>query len=1311
MAVRTITTRLALDGETQFKQAMAGVNSALRTVKSEIALSEATFKGQANTLDALTAKNKLLTDAIDQQKEKIKQLAQAVVDSAAAYGEDSTTTDKYKQQLNRAQAELIEMNRALQDNKKYLKEAQASADGTAKSIDGFGNSVKQSGDAVTTLANVLQAAGVAMAVKEIAGSIRECVDASKDFESAVAGYNKVAKLSSEELADMKEQFKELSTQIPATTSEIAQVAEAGTRLGISKENILEFTRVMIDLGNVSDMSADQAATALARFVNVLGTSKSDFDRLGSTIVALGNNFATSESEITEMSSRLASAGALARLTEPQIMALGAAMSSVGIQAEAGGTAMTQTLTAMEKAVVSGGKELEQFARIAGMSSSQFAQAWQNDPITAITAFIGGLADLDKAGESATLALDELGLSGIRQSNMLKSLALAYPTLVNALETANTAWSENSELSATAAERYGTTEAKMQMAANAANNLKIAIGDALTPTLGAAAEGGAAFLAFVAEAVDEFPILAQTAAGLTSGLGALTLGMTAMSAASALGVTSIGALSAAVMASPVAPLAASIGLVVTGLTALAHAADDVNEKLPEITQAMKDNRAAWEEQKDAVNAQRAEIENLADQLEKLAGKETRTAGEKSQLLAVTQALNEAVPGLRLSYDELNDTLSMTTEQVLALARAEADAQERADLAAKVVEAERNQAAAVRELEQAERDLATAQENLSKGIQNGLGVLDQAEYEQLSSEVLKARTVVEELTATVADGQAQVEKMSARLEEVAKASEAAAIGMGESADAVDKANGLVGELTTSMEVLEESTLYAAGAADALSAALKEQEDSGSLSLETTKELIEAGYGAAIAIDEETGAVTLNREEYIRLASAKIQAQMATLEAEKASLEAARAAAMEEAALRADSSAYWDAAKAKAAMTNTDDIQAVELQIAALNRAQAALASYGRVASTTASRSVSASKAIKNQAEAVKTQAEQDLEAYKQLKAELDYRKALDLASDTDYYRELAALRDQYLADETNISEYRKVTEQIYKYDRALADSEARLWANQTEALVRELEERVKSVTDQQDKMENRLSGYGDLFEVKDNTMTLNSIQAQIDAIDAYEQALRELRERGISEGLLDEVLGMDVDSATRYADQLLRMSEDQWEQYNDLWEEKQRRAAEVAEQFFREQMDALGNEYNDKLDAALDNLVETAFSSGEDTGQGLIDGLASMEAALYEQARNIRDNLDSILSGSVLSSSQLAAALSTERISERYQGVTGRQLNAAVIGGVNALSTANDNAGAQPMHFTIQTRDGLEIARAFIPDFRKAAAESPVVQDDE
>ena len=146
MATRTITTRLAIDGETEFKRSLGNANSELKTLRSEMGLVDAEFKGQANSMDALTAKNKLLRREQEQQAEKVKALERAVKDAADAYGENDKRTDNYRQQLNRAKKELIDMNDALDDNERYLDEARKSADKCASSIDGFGREVKDAGD-------------------------------------------------------------------------------------------------------------------------------------------------------------------------------------------------------------------------------------------------------------------------------------------------------------------------------------------------------------------------------------------------------------------------------------------------------------------------------------------------------------------------------------------------------------------------------------------------------------------------------------------------------------------------------------------------------------------------------------------------------------------------------------------------------------------------------------------------------------------------------------------------------------------------------------------------------------------------------------------------------------------------------------------------------------------------------------------------------------------------------------------------------------------------------------------------------------
>ena len=147
MPKRVISTSLKMDGEAEFKRQMADVNREMRTLRSEMAYSEEQFKGQANTMEALTEKDKLLRREIEQQTEKVNALERALSDATEVYGENDKRTDGYRQSLLKAKTELVKMNRELEDNSKYLDEARRSADHTADSIDEFGREAKDAGDA------------------------------------------------------------------------------------------------------------------------------------------------------------------------------------------------------------------------------------------------------------------------------------------------------------------------------------------------------------------------------------------------------------------------------------------------------------------------------------------------------------------------------------------------------------------------------------------------------------------------------------------------------------------------------------------------------------------------------------------------------------------------------------------------------------------------------------------------------------------------------------------------------------------------------------------------------------------------------------------------------------------------------------------------------------------------------------------------------------------------------------------------------------------------------------------------------------
>lgn len=540
---------------------------------------------------------------------------------------------------------------------------------TADSAESFGSRATQAVDAVSS---VLAAAGISAALKEIKEGFDECVQASMDFESAITGVAKTTDLTDEELADMSDAIKAMSTEIPASTTEIAAVAEAAGQLGIQKDALLDFTRVMTMLGTATNMTAEDAATALARFANITGMSADNYDRLGAVIVDLGNNFATTESEITQMGTRLASGGKLAGLTEPQIMALAAAMSSVGIEAEAGGTAMTQTLNAIEKAVATGEDSLQSFADVAGMSADSFAEMWNTDALGALTAFIRGLGNLDEQGESAVLVLEDLGLTGIRQSNMLKSLALAADQMDSAIQTANTAWDENIALTNEANKRYATTQSKLDMMQNAYNNLKVAVGDAFTPALRDAYDAGTDVLNVLGEFVQENPALVKGVATFTGVVGGATVALTAYAAISKV----IKALDMATMfggaVGPIMLGVTAVAALTAGIVALSDASKDdavpsvreLTEAARELDSAMSDARAACDDTVTTTEASANVANNYIDRLDELNSLSKLSAEQQREYHGILVMLTQTVPDLANYIDLETDTINGGTEALRA-----------------------------------------------------------------------------------------------------------------------------------------------------------------------------------------------------------------------------------------------------------------------------------------------------------------------------------------------------------------------------------------------------------------------------------------------------------------------------------------------------------------------------------------------------------------------------------------------------------------------------------------------------------------------
>ena len=640
---------------------------------------------------------------------------QAIEKTAAALEQQTQKAEQMGAALEEAG---IDVNDLAKETDRLTGEIQALKDEQQGVANGAVEMGTSGAEAVQAYHEALISSGILDVLKGIYEGLMDCAEASVGFESSITGVYKTVDGTEEELQAISDEIKQLATEIPATTDEIAGVAEAAGQLGIATENVMEFTGVMINLGEATNLTADEAATSLAKFANITGTAASNYSRLGSVIVDLGNNFATTEADIVAMSTRLASGGRLAGLTEAEIMALAAAMSSVGIEAEAGGTAMTQTLNKIETAVVNNGESLAEYARIAGMSADEFATAWKERPIEALQAFIAGLGKLDQNGESAVIVLEELGLTGIRQSNMLKSLGLAADTLASAVGTANKAWDENIALTVEAEKRYATTESQQAMMQNAFNNLKIAIGDNYTPALREMYGVGTDVMIGLTNFVKDNPKVVKAVTAAVAVIGIATAGVWAY----AVGAKAAAAASAFLKASiPGLNVIAGATLIVAGLTAaliaLSPEIDEEAKAVREMTAAsreqyyqLQDLKTEYEEACEVYGETSDEAMYLAWQVDELTTSFEHNKQSLSDYIAENQEANENMVTLldtnRDAYQELIRNEGITLALVHRL-------QDLASQTNKTVSTQEEMKAIIDELNETVPDLALNYEDVAGG----------------------------------------------------------------------------------------------------------------------------------------------------------------------------------------------------------------------------------------------------------------------------------------------------------------------------------------------------------------------------------------------------------------------------------------------------------------------------------------------------------------------------------------------------------------------------------------------------------------------
>lgn len=253
MATRNITTRIALDGEAEYKRQMAAVNSELKTLQSSLRLNTSEFRTQANSIQALESRQKLLQQQYDQQREKVRALTAAMEDVSQVYRDQPQTIDRYQRMLNEATIRLNAMDDELQVNARYLAEARSSADGCATSIDQYGNRVQAAqdksegfggalGDLIGQIPTGVGAfTAIAGAVGTAVGRLSALETETREYRQDLSRLDTDAEAAGNSLGLIREEYSKLEALTGESDSSIEALANL-MRTGFSDSQITQVVR-------------------------------------------------------------------------------------------------------------------------------------------------------------------------------------------------------------------------------------------------------------------------------------------------------------------------------------------------------------------------------------------------------------------------------------------------------------------------------------------------------------------------------------------------------------------------------------------------------------------------------------------------------------------------------------------------------------------------------------------------------------------------------------------------------------------------------------------------------------------------------------------------------------------------------------------------------------------------------------------------------------------------------------------------------------------------------------------------------------
>lgn len=284
-------------------------------------------------------------------------------------------------------------------------------------------------------ARVWIAGAVASAFASVTVAIAAATRGAARFEQELAGVRKTTGLSRVEIQALGRDLLSMSGRLGVSRSELASIAEVAGQLGIQgTSNIVAFTETIAQMTRVAELSADEAAPAIARIANAFSLPVTEATNLGSVLNELSNTTTATVRDIVDALGQIGNSGAAIGLTVDQVSALVASVIDSGVNVGRVGTQLRNTFTILQT-------KMDEVATVAGVTRQEFADLVSRDALGALNLYLDGLRKLPP--QLQTIKINET--FGQENLSSVQALARQAEILATNVTTASTAFREGTSL--------------------------------------------------------------------------------------------------------------------------------------------------------------------------------------------------------------------------------------------------------------------------------------------------------------------------------------------------------------------------------------------------------------------------------------------------------------------------------------------------------------------------------------------------------------------------------------------------------------------------------------------------------------------------------------------------------------------------------------------------------------------------------------------------------------------------------------------------------------------------------------------------